>query len=473
MDFIQKWNIAITSDLDAIMTSKAIIPSHQPASSKADAAAPDPQVAVMPPPVPGMVLAAPQPVVLPIGKTASDAAPKAPDQNPVANQIPDAVGPARPRQRHYIILASFVLGVVVPMILASYYLFAIAKDQYTSSVGFSVRSENLQDKLGILGGLSSLSGTSSSDTDVLYEFIQSQDLVQSIDKRINLRAIYSKPDFDPYYEFDETGSIEDLVDYWQSMVKIFYDRGTGLIELRVHAFDPVDAQRIAQEIYDQSSAMINNLSAIGRDDSTRYAKEDLSRAMEEVKAARTALTTFRSRNLIADPSANVQGQMGLLNSLQQQLTEAMIELNLLRASAKAETDPRVQEMERRIRVIEDLIERERNKFGAGSEGDLIGQGQADSTNEGGKYSALLGQFEALNVDREFAEAAYLTARGGYDAALATAQRQSRYLAAHVRPTLAETPRYPERLLSALLLLGLLLAGWGIVLLVYYSVRDRR
>jgi capsular polysaccharide transport system permease protein len=79
----------------------------------------------------------------------------------------------------------------------------------------------------------------------------------------------------------------------------------------------------------------------------------------------------------------------------------------------------------------------------------------------------------LNVDREFAEAAYLAARSSYDTALAKAQRQSRYLAAHVRPTLAETARYPERLQSALLLLGLLLAGWGITILVYYSVRDRR
>jgi capsular polysaccharide transport system permease protein len=165
------------------------------------------------------------------------------------------------------------------MVFASLYLFAIAEDQYASSLSFSVRSENIEDTLGILGGLSSLSGTSSSDTDVLYQFIQSQELVKRVDARIDLRAIYSKPDFDPYYAFDKTGSIEDMVDYWRSMVKTFYDSGTGLIELRVHAFDPVDAQKIAQEIYNQSSAMINHLSAIGRDDATRCAKDDMNRAM--------------------------------------------------------------------------------------------------------------------------------------------------------------------------------------------------
>ena len=132
------------------MTTKAVIPSPTPESSKADAAAPGPQLAVMPPPAPSMVAGSQQLLALPTGRTASDAAAKGPDQNQIANQVPEAVGPARPQRRHYIIMASFVLGVVVPVVLASYYLFAIAKDQYTSSVGFSVRSENFQDALGIL-----------------------------------------------------------------------------------------------------------------------------------------------------------------------------------------------------------------------------------------------------------------------------------------------------------------------------------
>lgn len=461
-----------------MLTSEAIISNPNPAAPKAEAAASDLAAAIMPPPAPGIMLVAPVPVMIPAIKSAGSAVAKNPGKPPAENHIPEAVGPARLRLRHYGILASFVLAVLVPMLVACFYLFAVAKDQYTSTISFSVRSEDIGGTLGLLGGLSSLSGASSTDTDILYQFIQSQELVQRIDAKINLRAIYSKPDYDPVYAFDETGSIEDLVGYWQSMVKIFYDRGTGLIELRVHAFDPKDAQRIAQEIYEESSAMINHLSAIGRDDSTRYAKEDMTRAIGEVKAARTALTEFRSRNQIVDPTADVQGQMGLLNTLQQQLTAAMVELNLLRANDKPGTDPRILEMERRITVIQAMIEQERGKFGTGVggdqgdgdqvNGDQVGEAEGDS-----KYSALLGQYEALNVDREFAEKSYLATRASYDTALAKAQRQSRYLAAHVRPTLAETPRYPERIQSALLLLGLLLAGWGIVMLVYYSVRDRR
>jgi len=220
---------------------------------------------------------------------------------------------------------------------------------------------------------------------------------------------------------------------------------------------------VAQEIYDESSLMINQLSAIARADTTRYAKEELDKSIERLKVARTAVTEFRSRTQIVDPTADIQGQMGLLNTLQQQLAAAIIELNLLRETTMVGGDPRINQSERRIAVIQQLIDQEREKFGVGSGGQT-------ATND---YSALVGEFERLSVDREFAEKAYLAALTAYDESLAQAQRQSRYLAAHVRPTLAEEALYPQRVQTSLLVIGLLLAGWGIAMLIYYSVRDRR
>ncbi|MCE6966917.1 sugar transporter, partial [Cereibacter sphaeroides] len=88
--------------------------------------------------------------------------------------------------------------------------------------------------------------------------------------------------------------IEDLVDYWKRMVRISYDSTTGLIELRVHAFAPKDAQIIAQMILDESTRMINELSAIARADATRYAREELDKAVERLREQRVAVTEFRS-----------------------------------------------------------------------------------------------------------------------------------------------------------------------------------
>jgi capsular polysaccharide transport system permease protein len=404
--------------------------------------------------------------------------PVKPAANAAKASPPGPVGNARTQLRHRGMMASFVLLVFAPVLISGFYLYVIAKDQYISTVSFAVRTEEISSALSLLGGLTSLSGASSSDADILYQFIQSQELVQRVDEKLDLRAIYSKPAFDPYFAFSSDGSIEALVKYWHSVVKIAYDRATGLIELQVHAFDPQDAQRIAQEIYDQSSAMINQLSATGRNDATRYAKEDLDAAIERVKLARTEMTAFRSRTQIIDPSADIQSQMGLLNSLQQQMTASIVELNLLQSTAPAKGDPRLEQAQRRIEVIQKLIDKERDKFGGGvgltpSSPTDTPAAAGDAKTTTGNYSTLIGQFEELNVDRDFAEKAYLAALAGYDTALAKAQRQSRYLAAYVNPTLAQESIAPKRLQSLLVVMALALGAWSILLLIYYSVRDRR
>lgn len=391
--------------------------------------------------------------------TASPApAPEAPRAKPVASPA----RPARMRTRHWVIMLSFVLFVITPAVGAGYYLYAFAADQYASKVGFTVRREESNSAMDLLGGLTQISGSDSSDTDILYEFVQSQKLVRSIDQSLDLKTIYGKPDEDFVFRLSEDASIEDLLDYWARMVRVNYDPGSGLIEIEVRAFDPVDAQRITSELFTRSSAMINELSSIARADVTRYAREELDQAINRLKTARQALTLFRNETQIVDPTADIQGQMGLLNSLQAQLAEALIELDLISATTNS-TDPRVVQALRRTKVIEKRIDEERRKLGVVS----------GSENEKDVFADLVGKFEVLQVDLEFAEKAYVSALSAYDSAVAEARRQSRYLAAYLEPTLAETPRYPQRGIILAVLMTLLFGVWTIFVLVYYSLRDRR
>ncbi|MFN3210916.1 MAG: capsule biosynthesis protein [Roseovarius sp.] len=369
---------------------------------------------------------------------------------------------AQPRRRHILLLISLIVMVLCPTVVAGWYLYAVAAPQYASTVGFAVRKEEVNSPVEILGGITQLSGTGSSDTDILYEFIQSQELVTKVDAALDLRSMYSKPDFDPVFALDPSSSIEDLVDYWNRIVRIYYDSSTQLIELRVTAFTAEDAQAVTREIFDQSSRMINDLSAIAREDATRYAREELDRAVERLKEARQAVTLFRTSNQLVDPNADLQGQMGVLNSLQQQQAEALIELDLLRDNTR-EGDPRITQAERRIEVIGDRIDAERQKLG------ISGQGGSERQS----YAELVGEYESLAVDREFAEQSYTGALSAFDAALAEAQRQSRYLAAYIQPTKADEARYPQRLLLTALVALFSFLAWSVVVLVFYSIRDRR
>ncbi|WP_236545084.1 hypothetical protein [Tropicimonas marinistellae] len=358
-------------------------------------------------------------------------------------------------------MLSFLLLVALPCAVVAWYLYERAADQYGSSMGFSVRKEDSASASEMIGGILDIGGSGGSDADILYEYIQSQALVEKIDAQVDLRSIYSKPDNDWYFTIEPDAPIEDLVRYWRRMVTIYYDGGSGLIETRVLAFTPEDAQAVSLAIYEESTDTINRLTSIARDDTTRYARDELALAEKRLREARTALTEFRARTQIVDPSIDVQGQMGLLTTLQGQLAEALIELDLLRDNTRSE-DPRIRQAEQRIAVIEKRIGEERSKIGIGTSG-----------RDNQAFATLVGEYESLTVDREFAEQTYLAAQANFDAAQAEAQRKSRYLAAYTYPTLAESSEYPQRMTLLGVFALFAIGAWSVGALVYYSIRDRR
>ncbi len=388
----------------------------------------------------------------------------APAQAAAPAPVPPPAQPARGARRHVLLLASFVAMVLLPMGISAGYLWTRAVDQYASYVGFSVRTEEIGSAIELLGGVTELSGSSSSDTDILYKFLQGQELVANIDAELDLREMWSRADpaVDPIFAYEAPGTIEDLVAHWERKVAIYYDSGSGLLDLRVLAFAPRDAQAIAEAIFDKSSAMINELSTLAREDAIRYARDELDQAVVRLREARVALNAFRNRTQIVDPTIDTQSQMGLLTNLEAQLADALIEVDLLRETTRS-GDPRITQGELRVEVIERRIDEERRKMGLGG----------GSSDERSVFADLVGEYETLAVDLEFAQQSYVAALAAFDAARNEARRQSRYLAAHIRPTLAERAEYPERgfLLGLITLFSFL--AWSITALVAYSLRDRR
>ncbi|SFM76387.1 capsular polysaccharide transport system permease protein [Shimia aestuarii] len=387
--------------------------------------------------------------------------PKAPPVKVV--EIRPKAPPAQMKRRHWGLIASFVTIVLMPVLVAGWYLYFVSVDQYASAAGFTVRKEEAGSATDLMGGLAQFAGVGSSgDADVLYEFIQSQEIVEKIDVTLDLRGTFSAYwDADPVFALWPDASIEDLVWYWSRIVLVSYDQSTGLINLQVRAFSPEMAQRIGQEIVRESQIRVNELNAAARADMMGYAQADLADAIERLKSAREELTEFRVRTRIVDPVADIQGRMGVLNTLQQQLAQTLIDYDILRESSSP-GDPRIVQELRRIEVIRARIEDERESFAVAK---VVG-GEAD-------YPTLLAEFEGLTVDREFAEETYRAALAAFDIARDNASRQSRYLATYIRPTIAESAEYPKREIILGLVVLFLLMGWSIMALVYYSLRDRR
>ena len=414
---------------------------------------------------------APKPAAKPASGAASAAAkaapgaPPKPEPKPEPKPVPPirpTVSPAALKRRHFGIMASFVAVVVVPFLLSVGYLYLIAQDQYASTAGFTIRTEETGSASALMGGIGTLlGGPTSSNAPVLNAFIQSQDIVQRVHDRLDLTSHYARDwPADPLFTLWPGAMIEDLVWFWQRMVRVHHDSATGLMEIEVRARNPEMAREIASAIIAESEAMINALNEQARRDTMASAERDVVAALERLREAREALTSFRARTQIVDPAADIQGRMGVINNLQQQLAQALVDHDLL-LTTTPETDPRVRQAQRRIDVINERIAEERLNFAT-----------RDVTVFDTEYPRLISQFESLRVDQEFAEQTYRAALTALDAARSNADRQSLFLATFIRPTLAQRAEYPERLLLSFLMLGFLTMIWAVMALVYYSLRDR-
>ncbi len=406
------------------------------------------------------------PAIAPAAQTVKTPAEAAPAAQPAAAPIRPVARPAA-RGRHRRLLHSFIALVLAPALLVTIYMAFIAQDRYASTIGFTVRSgTNDAGAASLLGGLASVAGTSvSGDADILNQFIRSQQMVEAVDAKLDLRRIYAAHWLrDPVFSLWPGAQVEDLTKYWDRVVQVSYDQSSGLIQVEVNAFDPADAQRISAEILAQSQTLVNAINDSAHRDAIRYAQDELSMAETRLKKTRADLIEFRSRTRIVDIKADLESQMGVLADLQRQLSQEQVALKDLLTSTRP-NDPRIAQSQRRIDALNARIEAQRNDLAsAGIPSDPQAQTPVG-------YPEAMAQYESLQTDQEFAQKADVAALAALDAARMTAMQQNRYLATFIAPTLSQKAEYPLRLeISALALLFLSLI-WGIGALVYYSVRE--
>ena len=139
-----------------------------------------------------------------------------------------------------------------PTVLAILYYGLIAADRYVSEASFVVNSAR-KESIGGLQSFLQVTGitTSRDDAYTVHEYMRSRDAVHDLQQRLPLREIFSRDEADfmsAFPKFLGTDSEVELHDYFLERVQVFYNVTTGISSLRVEAFRPEDAQRIAEQL---------------------------------------------------------------------------------------------------------------------------------------------------------------------------------------------------------------------------------
>ncbi len=356
--------------------------------------------------------------------------------------------------------AMFWLFFVIPMALGTTYYLKFASDQYEASAHFTIEKKGgvQSDPLGALTGLPG-SVSSTRDALIIKDFIESREVIERTRKDFDLKKLYARTDKDWLSRLEEDASIEDIVEYWQDKVTVQFDSASGIVDLKVMAFEPQDAVTVIDSILEVSEELVNNLSEKSRQDSLKFARRELKSAETNLKKARTQVRIFRDSEEALSPEKNIETKLNLVATLKAELANAETELNSLRAALR-DSSPKVKAARNKVSALKRQVKKERARTT-----------RSTSKKDAITMSAIISKHEELAAEQGFAEKSYEAALLNIEQARIDATQQHRYLTVIVNPKLPEEPIKPKQPNDFIVLLLACLLLWGILSLIIASIRD--
>jgi len=365
------------------------------------------------------------------------------------------------KNKRWGLILSFLCLFLIPVGLGGAYFGVLASDRYAAGASFVIRGlegGGTPDFVTSFTGLSP-SGSTTSDSYVVRNFLESADLLRQLDAELDLRGHYSQEYIDPIARFRPDSTFEELVEYWQWRINTTYDSTTGIVTFEVQAFDAEMAERLAQLALAAADRLVNELSEKARRDSVQFAAKEVERAEERVRNIRLQLVNFRAERGAVDPMVNAQLDAELMASLETKLVDIQARINALAGSVDADS-PMLIQLNRQARALEDQIQQRRALIGQQG-----GQDSPENTAE------ALAAYEGLLIEQNFAQQSYASAMVSLETARMDADRQQRYLGVFARPFVPNEPAYPVRVRDFFLVMIAAFALWAISTLIAYTIRD--
>jgi capsular polysaccharide transport system permease protein len=349
----------------------------------------------------------------------------------------------------------------VPTLIAAVYYFGIAANLYMSEADFVVRGPGAEKSLGIASMLSSSSSGEQPGQDealIVKKFIMSRDAVRKLARHDDLRSVLGRPEGDMVTRFPGILSwrndFEALYKAYSRFVEVDIDGETGVSVLKVKAYRPEDAQKIAQALVTYSEQLVNDLNDRARQDDLRSFKQEVDETQNYIAVIQAQLTTYRIKQQMLDPKSAAEGPLKLLEVLNTERANA--QARLADAVKNSPNSPQIPVLGTRIVSLDQLIADERAKI----------------TGDRNSVAAAETAYERLDGARRLAEAQLASAYAGLETARLDAQRQELFLEKIARPNLPDFPLYPKRVLSFSLVLASCLLAYGIAWLLVASVREQ-
>ena len=342
----------------------------------------------------------------------------------------------------------FACVVLLPTVAVFLYYLLWASPMYVSQTRFAIRSaDSSGGGLDIASALLRSSSSTGADAHIVVEYIQSLDIIHDIDKELGVDLHFSDKGHDVFSRLTNNPTQDEQLRYWKWAVIPALDQDTGIITLETKAYSPELAQKIAAAVLARSEALVNTMNLRAREDAVSLAQSEVQRAEARVRKAQEAMRNFRDAHTLLDPRVTAAGLQGVVTELEGEAVKLRAQLaeaqSFMRSSA-----PATKALQTRLKAVESQLDQEKQRL-------------AGLRSQEGNLNAVVGEYEDLTIEAEFAQKQLVTAMSALESARVHEVAKSRYVVAFQQPTLPDESLYPRPFLftayvfiGALLLLGL-------------------
>ena len=349
----------------------------------------------------------------------------------------------------------FASMVLLPWLLCAIYFIGFASDRYVSEASFIIEKN---DGGQSVGGFSLLGVTPQSGNDqrILETFIQSPDMLNYLQEKLNLRQHYTDQ-ADWISSLADDASYEAFLDYYRKHIAVQFNVENGMLNLEVQGFNPAFTEKLAHEILARSEAFVNEISHKLANEQQAFVQKEVAFAEKRLKDITAELLAFQNANGLLSATEQGAALSGIMNELQAELVRNRTELQTL-SSYLNSNSPKIVTLKQRIKALESQLNKEKIRL---------------ASNDGTAINDLVARQESLQLDLRLATEAYSSTLMALEKARTEASRKIKQLVVVSSPQRAQDATYPRVGYNLANIFIVLLMLFGLVRMARTTVREHK
>lgn len=310
-----------------------------------------------------------------------------------------------------------------------FYLWLCTQNRYISTAEFKVSEQSLSG--GGVGipqfSLTGLTDGGSIDSQIVIGYINSADLLTSLEQEYKLIEHYQAPEKDFFFRLKPGADLEERLNYYRNRILAHYDKETGMTVITVDTFAPQLSKDIAQTLLKRSEDYINRVNQDIANHQLSFVHTEVERSAKVIDELNVELINLQNENNFISPTEAITSTLSNIQKMKFEHIKGQADLATIERDSP--NSPRLENLRSQLRSLDELISIESAKI-SGPEKDRLNQ--------------LLVRYKLLESKMDFAIRLRSTAESMLEKTRLNAIARSRFLTVIQNPYLPEDSGLPRR-----------------------------